>query len=241
MAVCKESYRKAEDGESECWQRLWKGESCRRKRESGRGWKERTQKDAGCGKTAKANAGKDRGKAKAAAGSAKAAVCDGGCHGLPCSRGLRKTNIAEGGRARTTAKGRTLAEANECDEGSHKEPCARRLRDATVAESDRVRKAANEASAVCERLKGLKEVNTGKETACDKSRFAKRLREDESYDGPLCAGGLRRASASQGGRVWEYGQALPKVTVWKETAKAKAANSVVCGKTAKEHGAQQRS
>ena len=62
---------------------------------------------------------------------------------------------------------------------------------------------------------------------------------------------LRRATvcwkAAQGERcsrrpcVGIRASAAKKVTVWKETAKANAGNSGVCGKTAKANGAQQRS
>ena len=131
------------------------------------------QKEAGCGKTAKANAGKGCGEAKAAAGSVKAAVCDGAATGCRVPGGCERRVLPKAAVRGRLRKRRTSVEATMCDEGCHKQPCARRLRDAIVAESDRVRKAANEASAVYERLKGLKVVNAGKATACDESRVPK--------------------------------------------------------------------
>ena len=204
------------------------------------------------------NVGKDCGKAKAAAGSAKAAVreertlpksnvCEGTAKACAAKSGRVRRKLPQAAVCERTAKGRMLpneavcgrlrkrrtpAEATVCDEGCHKQLRARRLRDAIVAESDRVRKAANEASAVCERLKGLKEVNAGKATACNESRVPKDCEKARAATGNRVPEDCSRRALLKAAVCGNTGERC-QVTVWKETAKANAGNSGVCGKLRK--------
>ena len=189
-----------EGGESECWQRLWKGESCRGKRKSGRVRR-----------------------------------------GLPRAAVFQKTAKDEYCRRRPCAE--------DCERGERrqKQPCATKAATSSRVPEDCGMRLLPKAT-VCEGCewgrRRVQKTERGEHRQSDRMRpksCAKRLREGESCDGQPCTGRLRKVSAAPDGRVWEYGRALPKVTVWKETAKANAGNSGVCGKTAKANGAQQRS